>query len=146
VEILQTLAQLLDKEPSSVYLNWLKCLVPHILVKRYPAHVLLNYEYFLLGFKVVMDLADICMFQLFHACDFVIDCFPLGRIVELEFRIDLDGYSLLCFLVLSQFDLCVSPLAKHSNNLVLIELVLSFLLSLFFREPFLDGLRGSIFL
>ena len=80
-----------------------------ILIETDSGDEFLNQIYILGSLEVIVELHNVWMvtFKPFHACDLSLNGLPLGSIVQLILRIDLNGNFLLGLFVLGQFDIRV---------------------------------------
>ena len=122
MQVLQSLAELLDEEPCCVAGYGLAASVAHVLLEGDAADVLLDQDDVLGGFEVVIELADVGVLHLLHALDFSLDRLLFVLIVQLEFRIDFDRHSLLRLFVLGQFYDGVGSFAQDAYDLVFAQL------------------------
>jgi hypothetical protein len=60
--------------------------------------------------------------QALHACDLSLDSLPLGSIIQLVLRIDLDSHFLLRLLVLGQLNVGIGPGTEMSNYEEIVKL------------------------
>ena len=101
VKVLDTLYQLLNETFGDVNLNGFVSFVTHVLVQTDPRDVLLNQVDVFGTLKMVVNFADVWVFELLHALDFTLDCLLFVEVVELILWVNFDCNSLLCNLVLS---------------------------------------------
>jgi hypothetical protein len=80
----------------------------------------LDKEHFFGGLKVLIKFADIGVMEGFHAFYLTIHCVFLRLVIQLEFRVNLNGHLLLGRLVNGILYLSVCSFAQFPNNLVVI--------------------------
>ena len=81
MKVFDTLTELFDVESCSVKRNGLEALVPHELVEGDSLDVFLNKIYLLWGFKMIIQLTDVWMFEFLHAGNFTMDCSYLAWVI-----------------------------------------------------------------
>ena len=94
----------------------------YVLIEADPTDKLLHQVYVFGGLEVLVELAHIGMIESLHAHDLPLHGLPLGRIVELILRVDLNGHLQLALLVLCQLHVRVGARPQVPHYDVVLQL------------------------